>query len=78
MDKPLIVQYFSLDCPEATKALMVALSWKTIKVKQQTSKLYDFKKVHIEPRGNVNELFVHVLSIGCARPCVSKRELVAV
>ena len=51
--KGLSVHYFSLDRPKITKGLMVNLSWKTIKFKQQMEFpgfriIQDFKKVYMQ------------------------------
>ena len=53
MDKQFSGLYFTLDRPEMRKALMVVLSWKTIKFKLQTefvpSKIIqNFKKIHTQ------------------------------
>ena len=49
-DKPFSVKYLSLNRPEVTTLMMVDLSWKTIKFKQQTkfhsfNNMQEFKKV---------------------------------
>ena len=52
MDNVLSVRYFSPDRPTITKGLIVELSWKTIKFKQQMifqsfKIILDFKKVYM-------------------------------
>ena len=56
MDKPLSVQYSSLNRPEIMTSLMVDLSWKTIKFKQQTQ-LQSFNIMQEFKKDNMQHFF---------------------